>query len=68
MRQRVVVSASAVALVALAAGGAALAVRGNGSHTPRTIMVQSSQGGATAAEAAKVSADRASGLRCRIRT
>ena len=62
MRQRVVVSASAVALVALAAGGAALAVRGNGSHTPRTIMVQSSQGGATAAEAAKVSADRASGL------
>ncbi|MEP6659073.1 MAG: hypothetical protein ABJD24_04065 [Acidimicrobiales bacterium] len=59
MRQRVLVSASAVALVALAAGGAALALRGNDSHTPRTIMVQSSQGGAPAE--AKLSADTASG-------
>ena len=60
MRQRVLVSASAVALVALAAGGAALAVRSNGSHTPRTIMVQGA--GGTAAAEAKLSADTASGI------
>jgi hypothetical protein len=61
MRQRVLVSASAVALVALVAGGAALALRDKSSHTPRTITVQGGVQGAAASQA-KLSADTASGI------
>ena len=49
MNQRVVVSLSAVALVAVAAGGAALAARSSGSsHTPKTITIQGADVGASA--------------------
>jgi hypothetical protein len=49
MNQRVVVSLSAVALVAVAAGGAALAARSSGSsHTPKTITIQGADAGSSA--------------------